>query len=806
MFKPIPKPRRKILLLLFAFFISYQGSTQTNPWNGKVIIQGFWWDYWNHNYPFNWSGYLTDLSPRLRDLGIDGVWIPPTIKNAKSSYVGYGPFDAYDLGDKFQKGELTTRVGTKDNLLKMVGVMHSNGLDVIQDIILNHCNDAGSAINGAGGQDTAAMDDGVTRKYKNFRYVSFSTPALNEGDTNYLSRNGRWPKNWQNFYPNKFNTVNTNEINSVKFGPDISYEDNAYGKSSNAFYNPDQSPSYMRNEARRWMVWYKKQVGFDGIRLDAAKHFPSWLTQDVLWNIKYNAGFANGGANMFAVGEFIGDASQMDGWINDVKYSNGGSEDLTGTFDFSLRSAIKDMISGGGFYDLGSIPSKQQGNRFRTVPFVNNHDTYRPIVDSVGNIKGWDVGNELGGGHIDPNDCRLAVAYAITFAVDGSPQVFMEDLFKFGSGNRFSHKPSNATDLPIRDEIANIIWCHQKLNFKKGSYKVRVQKPDCLIIERGNSGGAEKSYAIIGVNDNWNTWQKENIQTDFGPFQQLHDYSGANASDVWTDKDGKVDIWIPPCDGSNKRRGYTIWGPAGITGGFNPDQRSTTQEWEMADDLGDSHPNSLKQGGAIPANSVTERYVGKIYAQSGKLITIECYPDSANVSLTMILYDTLNNKLGDVSGKGYRKLTFTPTYDGNFKIKIKNTSATGSPKQRVFVKVNYTAPRSAVTIMPIAYTSTYSKKNIDKNTVISETIKDALLSPNPAEQYFTLSFLSDHDTKKIQINIINNAGIICKAIQENVMNGINKIRIDRGSLLPGTYQLQIMDDNKRTITKQLVLL
>ncbi len=48
-----------------------------NPWNGKVVLQGFWWDYWNNNYNNGWSNYLSDLAPRLRDLGIDAVRVPP---------------------------------------------------------------------------------------------------------------------------------------------------------------------------------------------------------------------------------------------------------------------------------------------------------------------------------------------------------------------------------------------------------------------------------------------------------------------------------------------------------------------------------------------------------------------------------------------------------------------------------------------------------------------------------------------------------------------------------------------------------
>ena len=83
----------------------------------------------------------------------------------------------------------------------MVAVFKANGIDVVQDIVLNHVTGAGS-VTGNGGRDPLALDDGSTDKYKNFRYVSYKTPALNSTAGNYTSREGRFPKNWPNFYPN----------------------------------------------------------------------------------------------------------------------------------------------------------------------------------------------------------------------------------------------------------------------------------------------------------------------------------------------------------------------------------------------------------------------------------------------------------------------------------------------------------------------------------------------------------------------------------------------------------------------------
>ena len=207
-------------MLRFRFFLitlilsAYTGNILAQD-NKKVLLQGFWWDFKNNNYPQGWANYLVDLAPRLRKIGIEGVWVPVNQKNANPNSVGYSPFDHYDLGDKYQKSNLKTPFGDKDEYLRMVAILHRNGMDVIQDVVLNHMDGAGSSTS-AGGVDSSGIAFYNTNRplsnyqdipndpssgYKNFRYVSFLSPASNESRSNYLTRSGRWPKNWQNFNP-----------------------------------------------------------------------------------------------------------------------------------------------------------------------------------------------------------------------------------------------------------------------------------------------------------------------------------------------------------------------------------------------------------------------------------------------------------------------------------------------------------------------------------------------------------------------------------------------------------------------------
>ena len=718
---------RKILLLCLVLTGQSLLFAQVNPANRQLVLQAYWWDYWNTNYPNGWANYLTELAPRLAEMGIDAIWIPPTIKNSGTNSVGYSPFDHYDLGDKFQKNSTKTRMGDKDELLRMVAVMHANGIDVIQDLVLNHVSNAGSA-NGSGGQDPAAMDDGQTNRFKNFRYVSFKTPASSESTAQYLARDGRFPKNWQNFYPNNNNLCCTNEINSPYWGPDISYESNAYGLSSNALHNPTQSADYMRNGMRNWLIWYKKQVGFDGLRLDAVKHFPSYVSEDMLWNLQYGAMWASGGQEMFAVGEWVGGTAQLDAWADAV-------QNRAGTFDFNLRFALSAMVSSNGAYDLGQIPSQQQQNRQRTVPFVNNHDTFRPQLSAQGNYTGWNTGSQLSP-HIEPNDVRNSAAHAIVISLDGAPQLFFEDLFPIGyNGNRFNHLPTDTTALAVDSDVANLIWCHQNLHFKEGAYFVRWQAPDALVIERSTK-------ALIGITDNWNQWQQLNgVQTNWPDGTVLVDYSGANSTTTTVYGGGKVNISIPPCDGSANfgRRGYCVWAPQGIGTNYQKPAKNIVQEWEMNDDLGDRHANSLQQGGKLPNNSLECRVVGRIYAKQGVQVQLEWYPSAANLPLTLGVLDKNCLPLDSTTQTGNGIFSFTPSYSGWYTIRLRNATASQSG-QHCWVKAIYEAPAVVQTNeAKNKCACTFTEPGAELNEI---SPLDINLYPNPTSDQFTIS-LSD---------------------------------------------------------------
>lgn len=121
------------LSLLFTFGLSHAQN--------DVMMQGFYWDVPvdDVNENGSWWDTLAVKAQELSTAGITGIWTPPPSKGNFGIYdMGYGIFDHYDLGNYDQKGSVETRFGSRSELINMVNTMHSHGIEVYADIILNH--------------------------------------------------------------------------------------------------------------------------------------------------------------------------------------------------------------------------------------------------------------------------------------------------------------------------------------------------------------------------------------------------------------------------------------------------------------------------------------------------------------------------------------------------------------------------------------------------------------------------------------------------------------------------------------------
>jgi len=396
-----------------------------------------------------------------------------------------------------------------------------------------------------------------------------------------------------------------------------------------------------------------------------------------------------------------------------VAASNFGTEKLLGAMDWNLRGlgpsgGLQALANNMGSYDLTLLPGEQSNQRYHELPdgtkihrsgnFVNSHMTFRPYYNNAGDYNGWDTSSEISP-HVEPSNPWRIPAYAAAIAMDGNPIIYFEDLFNLGYlGNRFNHVPSNLATVPIYDDMINLIWCHQNLGFKEGDYRVADSSPDHLVISRDG-------MALIGINDHINSWVSVYIaNSGFPSGTVLYDYSMANGTNtVVVDTTGGVTIDIPPVDSMlniAKRKGYAVWAPDGQQQDAYLPCRSTitVQEWEMADDLGDSNCLSLGQGGNIPNNSCLKRTVGKIFVAADSVILVELFPTDASSLLSICLYDLENNLLETATGQGNITVNYTPTLDQWVTIKVGNENGTGN-SQPVTLRATYQAPQSANTIL-----------------------------------------------------------------------------------------------------------
>jgi len=879
----LKKTIRYFCLVFFALvFLTGNALAQTTRVK-KVVMQGFWWDYRNDNFPNKWSNYLTELAPRLKSMGIDAVWVPAAYKNGSTGSVGYSPFDQYDLGDKYQKGgtdslNVRTRMGNKDEFLRMIGVMHANGIEVIEDVVLNHVDGAGANA-GAGGQDPEPNYSMINSSgYKNFRYVSYATPLVDDSQNDYWTRSGRWPKNYPNFYPNLNNNCTTGDICTAFFGPDISFESSAYGQSSNiptsgnatfsgvtrAYVNPVQTSNHQRDNARNWIMWYKKQTGVDGWRWDAVKHFPIYVQEDLIYNTKYILpSFAQGGEAMLNIGEWIGTKTELDNYVLNVR---SGTEEHTGTFDFALRGysgsgSLYNMVLNMGGYNMQSLPGEQQDKRFynyasqrvhRTCPFVNNHDTFRPFLltngnysQPLGNSSGWNTSQELGGNgqHIDPREPRLYAAYATIFAVDGNPTVFFEDLFDVGTtGKRYSHLPTSTANLPVRNDIVNIMQAHQKLAYKDGDYGVptSLTGASAPFYQKGSSGDhlviERNGKALIGITDFYNTasnnTQDQEVYVSVGNTgwynTDLYDYSGAHG--VTTTRvfgDGRVLIKTAPVGhtiAGARGHGYSVWAPkpSGVT--FNTVQdiynylatyaparsTQTALEWEMADDLGDSHAKSLKQGGKLPNNSTAQRTAGRLYVATGKAITCKVFPEVDGRTLNVAIYNAsgttlLQQATGVSTAAAPLTITHNPASSKWVTIKVKNANTT-QLGQKVWVNTTYTAPTTVNT-----RSSPGNLEPTDEGTVTSTPEVAAPnpasinVFPNPSSGRVEFMAAGISDLEEMRVELFDLSGKMLIDVRGTLGNVQDVFNRSFEPLRAGVYLLRVQSESMREEIKLLKL-
>lgn len=364
----------------------------------EVLFQAFHW-YLQPQFPQSggrklWA-FLRDEAPHLRAIGIDAVWLPPASRGADASGVGYDVYDHYNISEFEVWGQTETRYGTRQELHQAIDALHGNGgesrLQVYADIVLNH--------RAGGGEDAfweairvekenrteerwgegwergkieikAYTAFPFTERRAQYSAFQWSARHFDSVDTaQAIRQNGqvfsdagsyiyRFLFNEAGFEPNQKNFDRWVDLEKGNFDY-LTSCDIDYGR-------PD-----VREEMKRWGEWFVAEFGFDGLRLDAAKHISAHYAQEWVGHVRWKSG-----RDLFAVAEYIsGTTGKLHDYISKVT-TQWEFPQRVALFDFPLFFLFNRISFEGESADLrqlfqNTLVAEQPA---LAVTFVENHD------------------------------------------------------------------------------------------------------------------------------------------------------------------------------------------------------------------------------------------------------------------------------------------------------------------------------------------------------------------------------------------------------------------------------------------------
>ncbi|KAJ3567408.1 hypothetical protein NP233_g6388 [Leucocoprinus birnbaumii] len=253
------------------------------------MIQFFTWDTLLED--LTWWKHFENEIPRLVELGFTQVWLPPMNKAAQKRGHGYDAYDLWDLGEFNQKGSISTRWGSREELIQACQVARQHGLDILIDAVLNHKHGGDST------EKAQAIPSNPENRLKdagNQREIETWTIF------NYAGRAGKYSKfRWnQSHFTGQFTwkearllfVLSDGEFEGVDFdqktksnaiyrfvGPGHKgWSRNVDRELGNYDYlmgnDIDHRHPDVRDDLFNWGAWILDTTGASGYRLDAIKH------------------------------------------------------------------------------------------------------------------------------------------------------------------------------------------------------------------------------------------------------------------------------------------------------------------------------------------------------------------------------------------------------------------------------------------------------------------------------------------------------------------------------------------------------
>ncbi|NJR59158.1 MAG: alpha-amylase [Cyanobacteria bacterium CRU_2_1] len=343
--------------------------------NGTMIQYFHWYvpadgTLWNE---------VTDKAKELANAGFTAVWLPPAYKGFAGTFdVGYGVYDLFDLGEFNQRGDIRTKYGTREQYLAAIKALHSSGVQVYADGVLNH---------------KIGADAPESTKATPFPQHDRLNPKRGLEDAKvythfyFPGRQGKYSSFEWHWY--HFDAVDYNEYHKEEAGNTVyllegkQFDDYVALENGNFSYlmgcDLDFQNEWVRGEITYWGKWYLDTTGVDGFRLDAIKHISSWFFPSWLDELEKYAK-----KDLFVVGEY---------WTPDLGtlhwYLDAIGQRMS-VFDVPLHYNFHYASKQGGNYDMRRIldGTLMQQRPYQAVTFVENHDS-QPLQALESVVEPW---------------------------------------------------------------------------------------------------------------------------------------------------------------------------------------------------------------------------------------------------------------------------------------------------------------------------------------------------------------------------------------------------------------------------------
>lgn len=459
-----------------------------------VMMQAFEWD---SPADGGYYKFLKENAKKIKDAGIDALWLPPMCKGGGDQDVGYGIYDLWDLGEFDQKGTVRTKYGTKKELLEAIDELHKNHIKVYADVVLNHKGNADFEEEFMARMvDQNNREKDVSEDMKIKAWTGFDFPG----------RAGKYSDFVWHYY--HFTGVDYDSNTDTKaifrvLGEGKYWDDGVSDEKGNFDYlmnaDIDHSHPEVREEIFKWVDWFMEETGVDGFRYDALKHISDEFIYDLSNHIMEKKK-----DDFYLFGEYWQyDEGQIDGYLDDTDWKI----DL---FDVPLHFHFEEASKSNGNYDMRNIFNNTivKNHPLQAVTFVDNHDS-QPGQSLDSWVEDW----------------FKEIAYSlILFRKDGYPCIF--------AGDYYGLKGEIKKD-PLKEMIDKMLDVRKKYSF--GDQDDYFDNPQVVGWVRRTDDKTSSLAVLISIGD---MAEKQMFVGEEEAGKTYIDLSGNNKNEVTIDKEG----------------------------------------------------------------------------------------------------------------------------------------------------------------------------------------------------------------------------------------------------------------------------